>query len=105
MLDIRLAREQMDVVRDGMRRRGKLADLAPSLDRLEALERERRELIQAVEERKARRNVISQDVAKRKRAGEDADALIAQGRAIGEEITRLESERGLAEAQLERILL
>src|SRR5215213_10201379 len=105
MLDIRLVREQLDVVRDGMRRRGKLDELSPALDRLEGLERERRELIQAVEERKARRNAVTQDVARRKRAGESADELIAQGRELGDEIGRLESERALAEAQLERALL
>ena len=41
------------------------------------LDRQRRELIQAADERKAPRN-DTQEVAKRKRAGEPADDLIAQ---------------------------
>ena len=72
---------------------------------MEALDRERRPLIQAVEERKAARNAGSQEVARRKRAGEPADDLIAQGRALGEEIARLERELGEAEGRLAAILL
>ena len=68
----------------------------------EGLERERRLLIQAVEERKAARNAGSQEVARRKRAGEPADDLIATGRALGDEIGRLEQELADAEGQLAR---
>ncbi len=56
------------------------------------LERERRTLIQAAEERKGARNANAQEVARRKRAGENADDLIAQGRALGDEIATLERE-------------
>ena len=83
----------------------RLARSVPQLDRCEGLERERRLLIQAVEERKAARNAGSQEVARRKRAGEPADDLIAHGRALGEEIARLERELAEAEGQLAAILL
>jgi seryl-tRNA synthetase len=105
MHDVRLVRERLDDLREAMRRRDALQALAPQLDRCEGLERERRALIQAVEERKAARNVGSQEVARRKRAGEPADDLITQGRALGEEISRLESELADAEQQLSGILL
>src|SRR4051812_42421032 len=90
--DIRVLREQVDLLKDGMRRRGVLETLAPVLERAEVLERERRTSIQAVEERKAARNASSQEVARRKKAGESADDLIAKARALGEEIARLEGE-------------
>ena len=35
MHDIRLLRDQLEHLRDGMRRRGKLAELGPMLDRCE----------------------------------------------------------------------
>jgi seryl-tRNA synthetase len=105
MHDLRLVREGLDDLREAMRRRGALATLGPQLDRCEALERERRLLIQAVEERKAARNAASQDVAKRKRTGEPADELIAAARALGEEIARLERELADAEGELAAILL
>jgi len=103
--DLRVLREQIDLLRDGMRRRGMLDALAPIIDRGQDAERERRTLIQAVEERKAQRNAIAQDVAKRKRAKEDADDLIAQGRALGDEISQLEGELAAVETELNRALL
>jgi seryl-tRNA synthetase len=105
MHDPRVFREQIDQLRDAMRRRQKLDDLAPLLDRGVALELERRTVIQAVEERKAARNANSQEVARRKKAGEQADDLIASGRLLGDEIQRLESELAAAESELRDILL
>ena len=105
MHDLRLVREQPELLREGMRRRGQLEALAPVLDRAEALDVERRRIIQQVEERKAARNATSQDVARRKRAGEPADDLIAEGRAIGQEVAAGESALAEAEAELGRILL
>ena len=105
MHDARVFREQVDQLRDAMRRRQKLDELAPVLDRGVALELERRTVIQAVEERKAARNTNSQEVARRKKAGEPADDLISSGRELGEEIQRLEAELATAEAELREILL
>jgi seryl-tRNA synthetase len=104
MHDVKLVRERLGDLREAMRRRGVLEALGPQLDRCETLEQERRLLIQAVEERKAARNASSQEVARRKKAGEAADDLIAQGRALGEEIARLEGELGEVEGTLTRIL-
>ncbi len=100
-----MLREQVDLLRDGLRRRGALDGLSPLVDRGVQLERDRRTLIQAVEERKAARNANSQEVARRKRAKEDADELIANGRALGDEITRLEHELAAAQEELDRTLL
>jgi len=105
MHDPRVFREQVELLREGMRRRQKLDELAPLIDRGVALELERRTVIQAVEERKAARNTSSQEVARRKKAGESADELIASGRTLGEEIQRLETELAAAESELRDILL
>jgi seryl-tRNA synthetase len=105
MHDIRLIRERLDDLRDAMRRRGVLGTLAPQLDRCEVLERERRQLIQAMEDRKAARNADTQEVARRKKAGEDPSDLIARGRAAGEEISRLESELATVEEALHGIVM
>lgn len=105
MLDIRLVRDRLDEVRAGMARRGKLEELAPLLDRAEALERERRAAITELEARQAERNRITQEVAQRRRAGEDAAALIAAGRAVGEAMAALEARRAGAEAAVQAMLL
>ena len=105
MHDLRMIREHIDVLRDGMRRRGKLDTLGRFVDRARDCDAERRGMIQAIEERKASRNAISQEVAKRKRAGENADELLVQSRSLGEEIARMDSELSALEAELEKAML
>jgi seryl-tRNA synthetase len=105
MHDVKLVRERLGELREAMQRREALTALAPQLERCEGLDRDRRLLIQAVEERKAARNASSQEVARRKKAGTPADDIIAQGRALGEEIARLERELADAEGELGRILM
>jgi seryl-tRNA synthetase len=105
MHDMRMLRDQIDVLRSGLHRRGMLDTMAPVIDRAEALDADRRALIQAGDERKAARNSNAQEVARRKRAGESADELIAGGRALGDEIAKLEAELRDVETQLQGILL
>ena len=100
-----MVRENIDALRAGLRRRGALDSLSPTIDRAIALDKSRRETIQAVEERKAARNAVSQQVGERKRAGEPADDLQQQSRALGDEITRLDRELAETENQLSSILL
>jgi seryl-tRNA synthetase len=105
MHDLRMIREHIEVLRDGMRRRGKLDALAPFIDKAQQVDSDRRALIQAAEERKASRNSITQEVAKRKRSGENADELLAQSRALGDEISKLETDLAGLEAELEKAML
>ena len=105
MHDLKILREQPELLREAMTRRQKLEQYGPALDRAAALDRDRRAHIQAVEERKAARNADSLEVARRKRAGENADELIARGRAFGEEIARMERELSEMESALQSIVL
>jgi seryl-tRNA synthetase len=105
MHDLRVFREHVDALRDGMRRRDKLDTYGPSIDEGVTLDARRRSIIQAVEEKKAARNQNSQEVARRKKAGEDATSLITSGRALGDEISALENELQAAESRLSELLL
>ena len=105
MHDLRMVRDQIDALREGMRRRGALDKLGPLIDSAADLDRTRRETIQAVEERKAERNAASQKVAQLKRAGENADEIQRRSRELGEEIARLDAELAQTEASLNSILL
>lgn len=104
MHDVRLLRERPDDLREAMRRRGALDALAPQIDRFLRVDQERRLLQQAVDERKAARNAVSQEVALRKRAKEPAEELIAKGREMGEEIARLDQELAAAERAVDALL-
>ena len=100
-----MVREHIDALRAGMRRRGALDALSPTIDRAIELDRNRRDTIQAVEERKAARNAVTQQVGQKKRAGEAADDLQKQSRDLGDEIARLDRELAQTESQLNAILL
>ena len=88
-----------------MQRRGKLDVFGPRIDRAQLLDRERRSAIQAVEERKAARNVASQEVARLKKAKENADECVARSRMLGDEIAQIESGLAATETELDAILL
>src|SRR6476646_9647605 len=100
-----MVREQLDALRDGLRRRGVLDAVSGTIDRAVELDRARRDTIQAVEDGKAARDAVSQQVGQRKRAGEPADDLQQQSRALGDEIARLDRELTETETQLSSILL
>lgn len=82
MLDIKAIRANSKEIEARLRRRAPDIDLSE----IETLDRDRLGLLQSVERLKARRNEISKEVGKRKKAGEDADSLIADTRALGEEL-------------------
>lgn len=105
MHDLRALREQAGDLRAAMRRRGQEETLAPTIDRAVELDRDRRATIQAVEERKAARNALSQEVARRKKAGVSADESQASSRALGDEIAQLEVELSASQAELDSLLL
>ena len=105
MHDLRLLRDGADELRAGLERRGKLDALGPVVERARALDAETRAATHAVEEKKAARNAMTQEVARRKRAGEPADDLIAAGRAAGDEIAALEQRRAVAEAERDALML
>lgn len=100
MLDMRLIREQPDVVREGLRRRGSHAPLEEIL----ALDAERRSLLVQVESLKAERNETSRRVPAMQDHAERA-AAVQRMRIVGEAIARLDTEVGERERQLNRLLL
>jgi seryl-tRNA synthetase len=105
MHDLRMVRDDVEALRDGMRRRGKLDVFGPVIAEAEALDRTRREKIHAVEERKAARNTATQEVGRRRKAGEDASALMASARALGDGISVLEEELAVAQGRLDALIL
>ena len=96
MLDLRSIREDPEPARAALARRG----AADALDELLLLDERRRELLPEVEERRARQNRASDQIAAAKRAGEDAEPLIGEMRQVSAELKELEGE--LAEVESKR---
>jgi len=65
----------------------------------------RRELLQESESLKNRKNVVSQEVARLKKAGENADAIIAEMKQVSDRIKELDDEIRDIEEKLEELLL
>lgn len=105
MLDLKLVRDDVAALREAMRRREKLDLYGPLIDEAEALDRTRRASITRVEERKAERNRVTQDVGRLKKAKEDASELQASARVIGEEIAALEAQLEVTQSRLDELLL
>ena len=94
MLDPQLLRHDLEAVKNGLANRGASFDDAT----YQTLESERRRVIQQAETVKAARNKAAEEVAKLKRAGESADAIITAQRAMGDELKALEQAEREAEA-------
>ncbi|HLT58165.1 MAG TPA: serine--tRNA ligase [Limnochordales bacterium] len=101
MLDIKLIRNEPDKVREAMRRRGEDAPI----DEVLALDEQRRSLVTEVEQLKARRNQVSEEIARAKRAGQDATEIIAAMREVSDRIKALDDQVRDVEARLEQLLL
>lgn len=101
MLDIGLIRERPDVVRKGLIDRG---DDPARVDRIVALDIERRETLQAVEELRAERNRVSKKIGRLKDKGE-RDRLIADMRQVGDRIDALDQQLADIESQLDSAML
>lgn len=77
---------------------------ADSLDEVLRLDARRRELLPLIEERRARQNKASDEIAAAKREGQDADAEITAMRELSGEIKQLESELGEVEPKRDELL-
>ncbi len=103
MLDIKLIRSDPERTRIQLRRRGEHVEAV--LDTLLALDERRRALIVLVEEKRALRNTVSEEIAAAKKSGADASARIADMRDVGASIKSLESDLKVVEEELEQELL
>lgn len=101
MLDIRMVRNEPEVVIEGLRRRGAKI----SLNEFLRMDEERRQKLVEVESLKNRRNTVSKEVGRRKAAKEDASELIQEMQAVGERIKVLDDAVREMEEKLQEMLL
>jgi seryl-tRNA synthetase len=103
MVDPGLLREQMDVLRAALSRRGMKADA--ELEQLATLEARRRRLIPELEGLKREQNAAGDEVARAKRQGLDASSIFAANKARGQRIRQLEIETDQVEQQRTALLM
>lgn len=98
---MKFVRENPDAVVAAVKKRNGNLDLTEFL----ALDKERREIVQSVEQLKKQRNDASQEIGKLKKAGQNADAKQAEVRAMGEDIAKQDEKLSVIEEKLKAILL
>jgi seryl-tRNA synthetase len=101
MLDAKMVRDNLTMVQARLRDRGLTMDFADFL----AADESRRRVLTEVEQLKHRRNAASEEVGRRKKAGEDASLLIAEMREVGDRIKGLDDEVRVHEEGMQQFLM
>ncbi len=102
MLDLGFVRANLELVEAKLRDRGQ--DPAELLGDFRALDKDRRERITEAEQLKAQRNKLSEEVAKLKKSGQDASAVMEETRGLKTKMESLEASAAEKEAQMQAIL-
>ncbi|MGH7727068.1 MAG: serine--tRNA ligase [Candidatus Eiseniibacteriota bacterium] len=101
MHDPRMLREERDAVRAGVVK--KLGTVPPQLDRFYELDTERLTLLKEADALKHERNQSSEEIARLKKAGQDAAALITAMKAVSDRIQLHDRRLRAIEEELEEV--
>jgi len=103
MLDLNFVRDNLPLVEEKLRQRGmKPAEVLKNFAQVDA---QRRQAITSAETMQAQRNRASEEIAKLKKSGQDASALIAETKALREQVEELGKAAEEYEVRLQQILV
>jgi seryl-tRNA synthetase len=101
MLDVKLLRENLELVKDRIATRGAKIDW----EEFAALDRKRREAVAKWEKLKEKKNHLSGEIGKLKKAGQDANSFMREVEEVTEAIRRAEEPLVEIEKQFQNFLL
>ncbi len=101
MLDIKILRQNLDLVRKKMQERGQRIDF----DAFANLDGRRRDILVEVEALRSERNTVSKEIGEKKKRKEDASAIIARMGEVSARIKALEDALKQAEEDLQNLML
>ncbi|HAB53948.1 MAG: serine--tRNA ligase [Ignavibacteria bacterium RIFOXYA2_FULL_35_9] len=101
MLDIKFIRENPELVKKGIESKNENS----RVDEVLQLDKQRREILVVSEELKAKRNQVSQDVGKLKKAGQDTSAIVAEMKEVSDKITEYDKKLNTVESELNELLM
>src|ERR1700690_3904937 len=103
MLDLNFVRDNLPLVEEKLRQRGmKPAEVLKNFAQVDA---QRRQAITSAETMKAQRNRATEEIAKLKKSGQDASALIAETKELREQVEELGKAAEEYETRLQQILV
>lgn len=101
MLDLKFIRANVELIRQAIKNKNEKADLDALLDTDET----RRSLQHDFDTLKARQNKVSQEIARAKKAGEDAGEMLAEMAEVAERIKQINARLSQANSRLEELQL
>lgn len=101
MLDLKFVRSNPELVQEALKKRN--SDI--SLENFLALDEKRRELITTVEQMKSKRNQESEEIARRKKEGIDAEEMILEMRELSKKIKDLDEEVKRVDSEMTSLLM
>ncbi len=104
MLDIKFVRDNPEIVKESLRRRGD-PEKSKLVDDVLRDDRDWRRIQTDANNLRGKRNKLTEEIAKARRMGEDVSALVSQGEIVPTEIKRLEDESQKLEHNITNILL
>jgi seryl-tRNA synthetase len=101
MLDLKYIRENPELVKKGIESKNEKS----RVDEVLHLDKQRRDILAVSEELKAKRNQVSQEVGKIKKAGLDASTIIAEMKDLSDRIKEYDDNLGNVEFELNDLLM
>jgi seryl-tRNA synthetase len=101
MLEIKLVRENLELVKTAMQNRG----TAIAWEAFKTHDARRKTILFELEDLRRQRNTVSDQVAGMKRSGENADAIIEKMRDVSAAIKRLEKDLGQSESAIGEMIM
>jgi seryl-tRNA synthetase len=101
MLDVKIIRDQPEIIKDMLAKR----HVEFPFDELQDFDKKRRALITEAQELKHKRNVVSEQIAAKKKSGEDASIAINEMKLIADRIGVLDAEIEHAEKRYQELML
>ncbi|MDL2236205.1 serine--tRNA ligase [Christensenellaceae bacterium OttesenSCG-928-K19] len=101
MLDLRVLRDNFQTIANALKKRGKETGIEEVL----SLDEKKRDLLQKVEELKARRNKVSKEIPVMRKNGEDVQEIMAEMKEVGLKIKEYDDELREVDDQLHTRLM
>jgi seryl-tRNA synthetase len=101
MLEIKFIRQNLSAVEAALLARGQ----SVALDTFKAVDEEHRKALQEIEDLRHRRNVVSDEIARLKQAGDSAETRVAEMRSVSDRIKELEKTVAETQEKLSAVLM
>jgi seryl-tRNA synthetase len=101
MLEIKFIRQNLPAVEAALAARGQ----SVALDTFKAVDGQHRKALQEIEDLRHRRNIVSEEIARLKKAGDPAESLVVEMRSVSMRIKELEKTAAETQENLSAILM